>query len=71
MALTVISLVLLGFRNEQQRVQTMLTVLTQTCSRDRFLDLVFAGGGLLGWSVTAAINARLPDRLQPAACSTA
>jgi hypothetical protein len=31
MALTVISLVLLGFRNEQQRVQTMLTVLTQTC----------------------------------------
>jgi hypothetical protein len=31
MALTVIGLVLLGFRNKQQRLQTMLTMLTQTC----------------------------------------
>jgi hypothetical protein len=30
MALTAISLALLGSQNEQQRLQTMLTVLTQT-----------------------------------------
>jgi hypothetical protein len=31
MALTAISPALLGSRNEQHRLQTMLTVLTQTC----------------------------------------
>jgi LPXTG-motif cell wall-anchored protein len=57
MALTAISPALLGSRNEQQRLQTMLTVSTQTCRaviEDRqssagLLGLVFAGGGLLGW----------------------
>jgi hypothetical protein len=57
MALTAISPALLGSRNEQQRLQTMLTVLTQTCrsviehrgkSSAGLLGLVFAGGGLLG-----------------------
>jgi hypothetical protein len=49
MALTAISLVLLGSRNEQQRSQTVLTVLTQTC-RAVIVHLQHSIGFLIGIS---------------------